>query len=106
MATPLPEDTNDPIRRHPSAGLVIDVHGPWRRSRRWFVGLFLGLVFLALLAGVVYVTEPEYAYVPPLTKILNAERGNQAQAFDVWGRSITRTEAATLHQTASKWRVS
>jgi hypothetical protein len=100
MATPLPEDTNDPIRRHPSAGLVIDVHGPWRRSRRWFVGLFLGLVFLALLVGVVYVTEPEYAYMPPLTKILNAERGNQAQAFDVWGRSITQTEAATLLQTA------
>jgi len=48
----------------------------------------------------VYVLEPEYAYVPPFTKVLNPERGNQAQAFDVWGQSITQTAAAALRQTA------
>jgi hypothetical protein len=49
---------------------------------------------------VVYVIEPEYAYLPPLTKVLNPERGNQEQAFDVWGRSISRAEATRLLQTA------
>ena len=46
-----------------------------------------------------YVTEPEYAYLPPVTKVLNPERGNQDQAFDVWGRSIAQAEATRLLQT-------
>src|SRR5262245_57307485 len=71
-----------------------------RASRRWVRSLLLVAVILGLLASVVYVIEPEYAYLPPLTKVLNPERGNQDQAFDVWGRSIAREEATRLLQTA------
>jgi hypothetical protein len=71
------------------------------RRRRWVVGALFGIGLLALLTVGVYVTAPEYAYIPPLDKVLNAERGNQAQAFDVWGRSMTQSEAATLRQTAA-----
>ena len=49
-----------------------------------------------------YVIEPEYAYLPPLTKVLNPERGGQDQAFDVWGRRIIRAEATRLLQTADE----
>src|SRR5262245_57732061 len=70
-----------------------------RASRRWVRSLLLVAVILGLLASVVYVIEPEYAYLPPLTKVLAPERGNQDQAFDVWGRRITRAEATRLLQT-------
>jgi hypothetical protein len=55
---------------------------------------------LGLLVSGVYVTKPEYAYLPPFTKVLNAERGHHDQAFDVWGRSMPRAEATRLLQTA------
>jgi hypothetical protein len=57
-------------------------------------------VGLGFLVALVYVTEPEYAYLPPITKVLNSERGNHDQAFDVWGRSIAQMEATRLLQTA------
>jgi hypothetical protein len=67
------------------------------RIGRWSVGL----LFLAGIATLlVYITEPEYAYLPPLAKVLNAERGNQDQAFDVWGHAVSQTEATRLLQTS------
>lgn len=57
--------------------------------RRWPSrgGRFLLLVLgsLGLATELLYLLEPEYAYIPPLAKVLAPERGNQDQAFDVWG---------------------
>src|SRR5262245_27994940 len=100
METHHPQDSNS----QPSNRLLEARHGTHQATgggdRRWVRGLFLAVVVLGILASVVYVIEPEYAYVPPLTKVLNPERGNQEQAFDVWGRSISRAEATRLLQTA------
>jgi hypothetical protein len=99
-------ETRDPQgpNRQPSDRLHVARHGtaPAQRgrARRWVRSLLLIVVVLGLLASVMYVIEPEYAYLPPLTKVLNPERGNQDQAFDVWGRSIARAEATRLLQTA------
>src|SRR5215510_165875 len=99
METHHPQDANS----QPSHRLLVARHGtaPAQRGRdrRWVRGLLLAVVVLGILASVVYVIEPEYAYLPPLTKVLNPERGNQEQAIDVWGRSISRAEAARLVQT-------
>ena len=100
METRHPQDPS----RQPSDRLHVARHGtpPAQRgrARRWVRSLLLAVVVLGILASVVYVIEPEYAYLPPLTKVLNPERGNQDQAFDVWGRSIARAEATRLLQTA------
>jgi hypothetical protein len=71
----------------PSDSLHVARHGTapaqCRRARRWVRSLLLVVVVLGLFASVVYVIEPAYAYLPPLMKVLNTERGNQDQAFDV-----------------------
>src|SRR5262249_41849732 len=99
METHHPQDANS----QPSHRLLVARHGtaPAQRGRdrRWVRGLLLAVVVLGILASVVYVIESEYAYLPPLTKVLNPERDNQEQAFDVWGRSISRVEATRLLQT-------
>jgi hypothetical protein len=99
METHHPQDSNS----QPSNRLLVAHHdtppAQRERDRRWVRGLLLAVVVLGILASVVYVIEPEYAYLPPLTKVLNHERGNQEQAFDVWGRSISRAEATRLLQT-------
>jgi hypothetical protein len=83
METHHPQDSS----RQPSDRLHVARHGtvPAQRGRagRWVRGLLLVVVVLGILASVVYVIEPEYAYLPPLTKVLAPERGNQDQAFDV-----------------------
>ena len=100
METRHPQDPS----HQPSDRLHVARHGTQPaqrgRARRWVRSLLLAVVVLGILASVVYVIEPEYAYLPPLTKVLNPERGNQDQAFDVWGRSIARAEATRLLQTA------
>jgi hypothetical protein len=58
-----------------------------------------GMLVVAVL-GIAYLTEPEYAYIPPMYKVLNGERTNQEQAFDVWGRAISQAEADQLSRTA------
>src|SRR5688572_11442764 len=94
-----PQDASRPPgARHPGARDV-PTRAPRGRARRWGLGLLLVVVGLGLLMALASVTEPEYAYLPPLTKVLNPERGNQEQAFDVWGRRITRAEATRLLQT-------
>ena len=102
METRYPQDPN----RQPSDRLHVVRHStaPAQRgrARRWVRSLLLVVVVVGLLASIVYVIEPEYAYLPPVTKVLNPERGNQDQAFDVWGRSIAREEATRLLQTADQ----
>jgi len=99
METRQPQDSS----RQPNDRLLVARHGtaPAQRGRvrRWVRGLLLVVVVLGILASIVYVIEPEYAYLPPLTKVLNPERGNQDQAFDVWGHGITQAEATRLLQT-------
>lgn len=62
----------------------------------WFLGIVLISAAGVFLAA--YIAEPEYAYVPPLDKVANPKRINQAVAYDVWGRSITSAEAEKLKQ--------
>lgn len=99
METRQPQDSSS----QPSDKLLGARHGitPTQRgrARRWVRGLLLAAGVLGILVSVVYVTEPEYAYLPPVTKVLNPERGNQDQAFDVWGRSISQAEATRRLQT-------
>src|SRR4030095_442688 len=99
METRHPQDPSS----QPSDRLHVARHGAApaqrERARRWVRGLLLVVVVLGILASVVYVIEPEYAYLPPLTKVLAPERGNQNQTFDVWARRITRAEATRLLQT-------
>lgn len=62
------------------------------------------VVALALLLAGAYFAEPEYAYLPPESKVLNRER-LAAPAFDVWGRSIPAEEARRLLATAEGRRM-
>jgi len=61
----------------------------------------LGMLVVAVL-GLAYLVEvePEYAYIPPMHKVLNGEHTNQEQAFDVWGQAISHAEADQLSRTA------
>jgi hypothetical protein len=78
-----PQDASSaPGARRSGAGTV-HPRAPHGRARRWGLGLLCVGVVLGLLVAFALVTEPEYAYLPPLTKVLNPERGNQEQAFDV-----------------------
>jgi cytochrome c553 len=57
-------------------------------------------MLVIMVWGIAYLAEPEYAYIPPMYKVLNGERTNQEQAFDVWGQAILQAEAEQLRHTA------
>jgi hypothetical protein len=63
METHHPQDSNS----QPNNRLLVARHDtpPAQRGRgkRWVRGLLLAVVVLGILASVVYVIEPEYAYV-------------------------------------------
>lgn len=46
-----------------------------------------------------FVVQPEYAYLPPLDEVLNAQRLESDQAVDLWGERVSKTEAAELRKT-------
>jgi hypothetical protein len=99
METHQPQDSGSQPRDRLRVARHGTAPGQRGRARRWMRRLLLVVVILGILASVVYVIESEYAYLPPLTKVLAPERGNQDQAFDVWGRRMTRAEATRLLQT-------
>src|SRR5690625_6409155 len=63
----------------------------WRRAA-WVVPLtvLISLIIL-VLAG-----DWEYAWMPSDEDLLNPERGNREQAWDLWGQRITQEEADSL----------
>jgi hypothetical protein len=64
---------------------------------RWTKYIVIVLAIL-LLVGFLFF-EFEYAYVPPMDKVMNPQRINTNIAYDVWGKPITRLEAAKLLET-------
>src|SRR2546430_7393146 len=75
---------------------------PRGRTSRWGLGLLLVAVGLGLFLALGSVTQPEDAYLPPLTKGLNSQRGHHDQALYVWGRSIVRAETTPLLPTPAR----
>lgn len=73
--------------------------GSARIVKQWIRYGLIGLGAMAILVLLVNLLEPEYAYVPSLRKVANPVRGNQEQAYDLWGQSISHEEAARLMQT-------
>src|SRR5262245_7993231 len=72
---------------------------PRRRRRRWlriFAYLFLTLLALAL---VVVLVPYEYAHVPSGDVVLNDRPARPYQAYDLWGRSLTRDQADVMGRT-------
>jgi len=67
----------------------------WRRAA-WVVPLtvLISLIIL-VLAG-----DWEYAWMPSDEDLLNPERGNREQAWDIWGQRITQEEADSLVETS------
>jgi hypothetical protein len=66
------------------------------RTRRFgWTGLLIAVVAVGLLAAF---GRFEYAYMPPLSKVLNPER-NALPAYDVLGRSVGHEEAERLLRT-------
>ena len=57
------------------------------------------LILIVILVVAALLIEFEYAYVPPLDKVMNSQRINQDLAYDVWGRPVTRQEADKLVET-------
>ena len=86
-----------PMSRRTAAQHKAPAHQrPPRRITPYFLGAFVLLVVVLLLAAVF--GRFEYAYLPPLSKVINAER-NPMPAYDVLGRSVGHEEAARLQQT-------
>ncbi|MEX2397645.1 MAG: hypothetical protein WD491_11490, partial [Balneolales bacterium] len=57
------------------------------------------LVLIIVLVIVFFLGDWNYAYTPPMSKVLNPERGNTEQAYDFWGVPISHDEADSLLQT-------
>ncbi|GAB6058902.1 hypothetical protein [Desulfonatronum parangueonense] len=72
------------------------------RAFRWTRN---AVVVLVLLLMVSLLIRFEYAYMPPMEKVLNPERINTDIAYDYWGRSVTRQEADELLNTAEGARL-
>jgi hypothetical protein len=68
-----------------------------RRKVRNFA-LALMAILLVLSAGAP-LFQVEYAYLPPMDRIVNPQRINQHFAYDVWGEPVTHEEAQKLLQT-------
>ena len=67
--------------------------------RKWVVYLLLLLLTpLVLCTLLLFVLEPEYAYMPSREHILNQSR-HTLPAFDLWGQDISQEEAQRLSQT-------
>lgn len=69
-----------------------------KKSRKWIVWV-TPFILLLLIAIIFLLGDWEYAYTPPLSNVLNPEKGNTEQAYDYWGVSITHAEADSLMQT-------
>jgi len=70
------------------------------RRRQWrVVALVLGTMALAGVVTAILIPW-EYAYIPSETGVLNPTPATTDQAFDVWGRRISRAEADELRKTA------
>jgi hypothetical protein len=67
------------------------------RILRWTKYMAIALAIL-LLVGFLFF-EFEYAYVPPMDKVMNPERINTNIVYDVWGTPISSREAAELLET-------
>jgi hypothetical protein len=67
------------------------------KALRWTKYVVIALAVL-LLVGFLFF-EYEYAYMPPMNKVLNPARINTNIVYDLWGRPITRLEAAELLET-------
>jgi hypothetical protein len=69
-----------------------------RRHRRRRTLLTIGLILPVGLLLSAPLISFEYAYTPPVAKVLNPER-TAVHAFDLWGRGISHEEVAHLRQT-------
>jgi hypothetical protein len=67
------------------------------KAYRWTRNILILLGVLVLAAA--FLVEFDYAYVPPLEKVMNPQRINRNLAYDVWGRPVTRQEADRISQT-------
>src|SRR6478735_8096699 len=67
------------------------------RRRRWILWVSFALLMLASLG---FFVPWEYAYVPAESAVLNPTPASTDQAFDVWGRRVSRSEAEELLRTA------
>lgn len=70
------------------------------KRKRWLV---VGLPVLLLSAAyvVLFWWEPEYAYVPPASQVMNPPsdarmKGEGGQEYDLWGQTITKREGGTM----------
>ncbi|MEX2574601.1 MAG: hypothetical protein WD317_09900 [Balneolaceae bacterium] len=57
------------------------------------------LTVIILLALLFFLGDWQYTYKPSASDILNPERTNTGQAYDVWGQSVTHRQADSLMQT-------
>ncbi|MEX2404122.1 MAG: hypothetical protein WD625_08310 [Balneolales bacterium] len=63
------------------------------------------LILIVVLMSIFFLGDWHYAYNPPMSKILNPERGNTEQAYDYWGVHVTHEEADSLLQTEEGQRM-
>jgi hypothetical protein len=69
-----------------------------RRRRIRKFSLFLLILLLAVGIGAPLI-DVEYAYLPPLDRVVNPQRINLDVAYDIWGEPVTHAEAQALMQT-------
>jgi mono/diheme cytochrome c family protein len=66
-----------------------------RRQSLRNVLLFLVVVLAVASVGVTLI-DVEYAYLPPLERVVNPQRINEGLAYDLWGEPVTAAEAQRM----------
>lgn len=65
------------------------------KARRWRSPWLWGTALIAAIVVALAFVSVEYAYIPPLDRVVNSER-HPAPAYDVWGRSVSHSEAEAM----------